>query len=118
MNGVTILSEEIYQEIGLPHMVTCVAWMIFAIVFIIYNISKLWRLVGRYEKLMLVIALILTFSVIAHIGVSTFGDYSAAHTEYEVIVDDTVGVNEFAKFYEIVSQDGDIYKVREKLDVE
>lgn len=118
MDGVTIISEVIYQEIDLPHMITCIAWMVLAVVFIVYNVSKLWRRVGRYEKLMLVMALILTFSVIAHIGVSTFNSYNKTHTEYEVIIDNTVGVNEFREFYEIISQDGDIYKVREKLDVE
>lgn len=40
------------------------------------------------------------------------------YTEYKVIVDDTVNMNEFMKKYEILDQDGEIYIVRERIENE
>ena len=35
-------------------------------------------------------------------------------TQYKVVIDDSVSMNEFAEKYEIIDQDGKIYTVREK----
>lgn len=61
----------------------------------------------------LAICLILGGTGIAnYVGKEEIYDY----TEYKVIVDDTVNMNEFMKKYEILDQDGEIYIVRERIE--
>ena len=47
-------------------------------------------------------------------GVEEVYDY----TEYKIIIDDTVNMNEFMKKYEILDIDGEIYVVRERIENE
>ena len=47
-------------------------------------------------------------------GVEEVYDY----TEYKLIIDDTVNMNEFMKKYEILDIDGEIYVVRERIENE
>lgn len=47
------------------------------------------------------------------VGIST-GDPIAYETQYKVVIDDSVSMNEFLDHYEIVDQDGKIYIVKEK----
>ena len=64
---------------------------------------------------LLSIALMIAAIVIAYIkGAEEGYDY----TEYKVIVDDTVNMNEFMREYEILDQDGEIYVVRERVENE
>lgn len=47
------------------------------------------------------------------VGTST-GEPIEYETQYKVIIDDTVSMNEFIEKYEIVEQEGKIYTVRER----
>lgn len=53
----------------------------------------------------------LLFGTIA--GANT-GEPNEYETQYKVIIDDSVSMNDFADKYEIVNQDGKIYTVRER----
>jgi hypothetical protein len=44
----------------------------------------------------------------------TTGEPIEYETQYKVIIDDSVSINEFIEKYEIIDQDGKIYIVREK----
>jgi hypothetical protein len=44
----------------------------------------------------------------------TTGEPIEYETQYKVIIDDSVSMNEFLEKYEIIDQDGKIYTVREK----
>ena len=43
----------------------------------------------------------------------TTGDPIEYETQYKVVIDDSVSMNEFTEKYEIIDQDGKIYTVRE-----
>lgn len=47
------------------------------------------------------------------VGAST-GEPTEYETIYKVVIDDSVSINDFVDKYEIVSQDGKIYTVRER----
>ena len=47
------------------------------------------------------------------VGCST-GEPTEYETQYKVVIDDSVSMNEFTEKYEIIDQDGKIYTVREK----
>lgn len=44
----------------------------------------------------------------------TTGEPIEYETQYKVVIDDSVSMNEFTEKYEIIDQDGKIYTVREK----
>lgn len=44
----------------------------------------------------------------------TTGEPVEYETQYKVVIDDSVSINEFTEKYEIIDQDGKIYIVREK----
>ena len=44
----------------------------------------------------------------------TTGDPIEYETQYKVVIDDSVSMNEFIEKYEIIDQEGKIYTVREK----
>ena len=47
------------------------------------------------------------------VGCST-GEPTEYETQYKVVIDDSVSMNEFTEKYEIIDQEGKIYTVREK----
>lgn len=44
----------------------------------------------------------------------TTGEPTEYETQYKVVIDDSVSMNEFTEKYEIIDQEGKIYTVREK----
>ena len=68
-----------------------------------------------FASAILAIFLIISGTGIAnYVGMEVVYDY----TEYKVIVDDTVNMNEFMEKYEILDRDGEIYIVREVIENE
>lgn len=49
---------------------------------------------------------------------STGGEPTAYETQYKITVSDKVSMNEFLKRYEIISQEGKVYTVRERDDIQ
>lgn len=118
MEGVEILAENIITSTQYNF-----AWNGFTIFFYIlatYNvfITIFFALDGDrtvFASAVLAICLILGGTGIAnYVGMEVVYDY----TEYKVIIDDTVNMNEFMKKYEILDRDGKIYIVREAIENE
>lgn len=114
MDGVTILSEASCRGAELSQVIAGLCWIVVMLP-IIHSTVDLWRekgpwiIKGIISSLALFVVLI--FSLIA---ICVCNEYLTFHTEYEVIVDDSVGFNEFYNHYEIIYQDGDIYTIRER----
>ena len=62
-------------------------------------------------KVSFVIGLVLAFSLMAALTEPTIYE-----THYKVVVSDKVSINEFLAQYELISQDGKVYTVRERND--
>ena len=113
MPGVEILNTTIHYKEVLP------TWVIIVIIAIIV-IPAMAMLIGSsvHSDLLFTIggiSLILGFVLALIIGVTTRQTTNEIeYIEHEVLVDDSVSLTEFNEKYEIVSQKGKIYVVREK----
>lgn len=116
MDGVTILSE---MSVRGESLGIVIAWWLFTIGYIVCGIwdnVENWHYSGWRSRITAIICTLMVCSFILMIGVGLCAEYNTFHTEYEVTIDDSVGFNEFIDWCEIVSQDGDIYTVIEKLE--
>ena len=113
MPGVEILNTTIHYKEVLP------TWAIVVIIAIIV-IPAVTMLIGSnvHSDLLFTIggiSFILGFVLALIIGVTTRQTTNEIeYIEHEVLVDDSVSLTEFNEKYEIVSQKGKIYVVREK----
>lgn len=117
MDGVTILTETFVR--GADLFQVCAGWIGF-IIFAAYlfgEIFELWRLSPYIQYKLFVVGLgvfvVMLLVVILSFVYNNHVEYQTFYTEYTVTVDDSVEFNEFYNRYEIISQNGDIYTVRE-----
>lgn len=111
MPGVEILAQ---NEIYTADKITCTIGIIGFFVALIFGIICVFLMFADVEK-----AVYVTFGIFV-IGVLMFGfakikgKTEYAYTEYKVTISDEVSMNEFSEKYEILSQDGKIYTVKER----
>ena len=113
MNGVEILSKkEIYAAKTWVALI-CIFALIGTVIFVIAFFNSK-RNVALNINLVCMIVCFITFLTLVIIDKNTnyLQDYS--HTEYKVIIDDSVLINEFLDKYEIIDQEGKIFTVRER----
>ena len=67
----------------------------------------------RYSWLIPCVVVIVVMFVVAILG-GTDNKNSIHHMEYKVIINDSVKMNNFVEYYEILDQEGKIYTVRER----
>ena len=108
MDGVTILTEYIQRCMsGSTCLWLCVlAGIILALSIIVCN--------GFYDNIFVTIfAIIGVFTGIIMFLVCITLFISPSHTEYKIAVDDTVSLTELTEHYQIVSQDGKLFTVKD-----
>ncbi len=113
MTGVEILSE--YEVCATQEWVGFVAALAYigAIIFIVGAcMSKQVAAIWAHVVCFIVCVLVLFCDAAISCSDDYFKKYS--HMEYEVIVDDSVSMNEFLDKYEIIDQEGKIYTVKER----
>lgn len=115
MNGVTIIEEHFCREAEL-------GWIIAAGIFITLIIGGALLLYRRLyndslDKNLKTVAIICSIALVAMyvvfwtVGINKF---NTTHMEYTVVVDDSVSFNDFHAKYEIISANGNEYRVAEK----
>jgi hypothetical protein len=111
MTGVEILSSTIFYKTILPEWVFIITFVgIFC-----FFVSTLFCLLEG-KKLLTVIFLIMTIiSIILTTLTTTFSD-TIDHIKYKVIIEDSVSMNEFYEYYEVIEQEGKIFTVRERIN--
>lgn len=115
MSGVEILATE---EVAIAweswnwkgFLFTIGICFLVAIVAGILGVSDDWKL-GVTIFLVVFVAGSALFGTL--IGCTT-GEPTEYETQYKVVIDDSVSMNEFTEKYKIIDQDGKIYTVREK----
>lgn len=118
MTGVEILAENIitstqYNFVWNGFTIFCYILSVYCIFLTI--IFAIGDDKTAFASVALAIILIVGGTGIAnYVGMEVVYDY----TEYKVIIDDTVNMNEFMEKYEILDRDGKIYIVREVIENE
>jgi cellulose synthase/poly-beta-1,6-N-acetylglucosamine synthase-like glycosyltransferase len=113
MTGVEILSEQvIYTSKVWVALIGIFAFIGTLIFFVAFINSK--RNVALSINLVCMIVCFITFLTLAIIDGSTNHLKNYGHTEYKVVIDDSVLMNEFLDKYEILGQEGKIYTVKER----
>ena len=87
-----------------------ICFLVSIIVSFLTSVTEDWRL-GVTVFLIGFIAGSALFGTL--VGCNT-GEPIEYETQYKVVIDDSVSMNEFTEKYEIIDQDGKIYTVREK----
>ena len=116
MSGVEILAERIIYQFN--------PFNIFFLLGVILGIPIFIRVIraAKREKSLdvplVILTLVLVFVIGLVCGVATMAtplvDREIKYIEYQVIIDDSVSMNEFLDHYEILGQNGKIYTVKER----
>lgn len=116
MNGITIVEEHLCRAVELSSLlgagifVTILVAGILAFYYMIYKYSDKSKSTKKSAiscSCFIVILLIITWAVQIY-------NYNRTHMEYTVTVADSVSLNDFHEKYEIISIDGNKYRVKEK----
>lgn len=116
MDGITIIEEhlcrvvEFGEFIGFGIFITYICAM--ALLFYIWS-YKCCNL-DKTNKIVTIVCSILLIVINVGFWVFQTHKYNTTHMEYTVIVDDSVSFNDFHEKYEIVSVNGNEYRVVEK----
>ena len=118
MEGVQILAENVITSTQYNF-----AWNGFTIFFYILAVYYIFLTIIFAiddDLTMFASGALAMFLIISGTGIADFIGKEEVYdyTEYKVIVDDTVNMNEFMEKYEILDRDGKIYIVREVIENE
>lgn len=112
MEGVTILATDIITKTNpVMNIILIVLGVIAGVGFILFlfGFGTNHERIGVTGLIILIIAFILFFVCIPIDAATQVPDYNT----YEVILDDSVSMNEFMSTYEVLEQRGQIYVVKE-----
>lgn len=118
MDGVRILAENtVYDTVyswGFdPILIFFVCVLIFGVYLLIGSIYKEYYFIGVLSALLCFVAIYCSY-----VTASTANEAEVfSHIEYKVIIEDNVEFKEFINHYEIIDQEGEIYTVKEKGDM-
>lgn len=119
MEGVIVLAEEIIYSYNLFTGFIAVLFIVSAFIGIPVSIGFTSSCIEVHDP-QWVLGIFLTL-ISVFVGIFGFFCYNkveetktVAYIEQKVIVEDTVQINDFLEYYEILDQDGKIYIVRER----
>lgn len=112
MNGVTIIEEHLCRVVEFGELV---GFGIFVTLLTAAALYFYWWVYNHTEsnKMLSVICAVLVVVICIVFWIVQINRYNVTYKEYTVTVDDSVSLNEFLERYEIVSVDGDEYRVKE-----
>lgn len=112
MNGVTIIEEHLCRVVEFRELV---GFGIFVTLLTAAALYFYWWAYNHTEsnKMLSVICAVLVVVICIVFWIVQINRYNVTYKEYTVTVDNSVGLNEFLERYEIVSVDGDEYRVKE-----
>lgn len=115
MDGITVLSEHFCRAVELKNLI--VSFIIFGALIVFLWLFYIFGFKSTDDKAVKrTIVVCFVISVVVFISFARFQikQYHTTHTEYTITIDDSVGFHEFYSKYEIVSVDGEEYRVIEK----
>lgn len=115
MNGVTIIEEHLCRVVEMPELI-CVGifiTLLFIGALLLYRLIYKCNMANKKDKIATIVCSAFLVIVYVVFCVVQINHYNNTHMEYTVTVDDSVSFNDFHAKYEIVSVDGDRYRVKE-----
>lgn len=115
MSGITIVAEHLCRQVEMGELLGIGIFITLLCVGGLFLYRSLYRqskdkFTKRFIKICSVVVVLLYIFLTAH----QINSYNTTHMEYTITVDDSVGFNEFNERYEILSVEGDRYRVVEK----
>ena len=114
MEGVRVLAENAVMLT--QYNFAWNAWTIFFYTLAAALVAfAIWGAAYKEDGIVILTSIFVAVSVFIGTGVANIEGKSEVfdYTEYKVIVDDTVNMNEFMNKYEVLDRDGEIYIVKE-----
>jgi hypothetical protein len=114
LDGVTIIETVTKNRIKLS---LAIVLTVVIVVVCVTAICKIWNVcVHNHKRSATAISAIIIFMCVAMISVVWIG-HKTTNAEYIVTIDDNVPYKAFIEKYEVLSRDGDRYRVREVVGV-
>ena len=118
MEGITIVEEHLCRVVELPALIGIGIFITLLFVGILLLYKLLWKydlvVKDKKEKITTIVCSILLVVMYIVCWVVQISNYNKTHMEYTVTIDDSVNFNDFHAKYEIVSVNGNEYRVVEK----
>ena len=114
IEGIEILSQEVIMECTYLGLKVCVIGVIISL--IIGALLEIFYFQDGFGSLLFLMGAVLC--MVTGVVIDTTYEIPTDEYEYKVIIDDNVSMTEFCERYEVVDQDGKIFIIREKDDVD
>ena len=116
MNGVAIIEEHLCRVVEMPSLIGFGIFMSLLIIGALAMYRWMYKNSAKDKRMQIFVWCCSTALIVMYIValVSQISNYNKTHMEYTVAVDDNVSFNDFHAKYEIVSVNGDEYRVVEK----
>ena len=114
MNGITIIEEHLCREVEFPVLIGFGIFITLLVVGALRFYILMWKHNLFDKKTPIIICSILIVVIYVVFWVVQINGYNDTHMEYTVMIDDSVSFNDFHTKYEIISVDGNEYRVVEK----
>ena len=113
MDGINVIAEHFCRETSVAMLIVggAIVTILVAIALVIY-----WKIYKNNSSLknFIIGCSIVILSILALFWYLMIDGYNTTHMEYTITIDDTIGFNEFNEKYEIISVNGNEYRVKEK----
>ena len=116
MNGITIIEEHLCRVVEFPALIGIGIFitLLFIGVLLMYRFMCKHNMMDKKGKTTAIVCSVLLVIMYVAFWVVQINHYNNTHMEYTVTVDDSVSFNDFHAKYEIVSVNGNEYRVVEK----
>lgn len=116
MDGITIVSEHLCRVVELPALIGIgiLITLLCCCALLLYRFMYKHSLVDKKGKTTTIVCSMLIVVMYVAFWIIQINQYNKIHMEYTVTVDDSVSFNDFHAKYEIVSVNGNEYRVVEK----
>jgi Ca2+/H+ antiporter len=116
MNGITIVEEHLCRVVELSALIGIGIFMTILCggALLLYRLTYKNLCVDKKSKSVVIVCSILLVIMYVVFWVFQINNYNKTHIEYTVTIDDSVSFNDFHEKYEIVSVNGNEYRVVEK----
>ena len=115
MSGITIITEHLCREVELGQLVGFGTFCTFIFTGGLLLFKLIYKLeTNKFMRRLIIWSSVFIIGVYIWFLISQINSYNTTHMEYTITIDDSVGFNDFHKKYEIISVNGDEYRVVER----
>ena len=115
MSGITIIEEHLCRVVEFPTLIgTGISiTLLCGGSLLMYSLMRKYSIYKEDKTTAIVCSILIVIMYVVFLVVS-INNYNNTHMEYTIAIDDSVSFNDFHAKYEIVSENGNRYRVVEK----